>query len=297
MGEILQVIINALSLGSLHALLALGLVMVFGILKLVNFAYGELIMVAGYTWYALQPSWVPLILIMVVAIAAVVFTSVATERIAFRPLRSGTMNAMLITSFAVSTVLQSSALIFISPRPSVINVPSWLTTYVSIGPAQISVLNLVIFGVSMLTLLGLMLIMQKTRLGITLRAAADDFRMLQLLGIRADQVIAMAFVISGLLAGIAGVLWVSRIGMVWPTIGMTPLLIAIIAIVVGGMNSLKGAIVGGFFMGGLHIIMQTFLPQNLLAFMDAFIFGVVILVLVFRPEGIVKARLQTERIG
>src|SRR5699024_11293178 len=112
----------------------------------------------------------------------------------------------------------------------------------------ISVLNLVIFGVSMVTLLGLMLIMQKTRLGITLRAAADDFRMLQLLGIRADQVIAMAFVISGLLGGIAGVLWVSRLGMVWPSVGMTPLLIAIIAIVVGGMNSLKGAIVGGFFM-------------------------------------------------
>lgn len=297
MGDLLQIVLNALSLGSLHALLALGLVMVFGILKLVNFAYGELIMVAGYTWFVLQPSWVPLALIVLVAIAAVVFTSVATERIAFRPLRGGSMNAMLITSFAVSTVLQTSALVFISPRPSVIRVPTWLSTYVSIGPAQIPLLNLVIFGVSILTLLGLMLVMRKTTLGITLRAASDDFRMLQLLGVRADQVIAMAFIISGLLAGIAGVLWVARIGMIWPTIGMTPLLIAIIAIVVGGMNSLKGAIVGGFFMGSLHIVMQTFLPQNLLAFLDAFIFGVVILVLVFRPEGIVRGRFQTERIG
>ena len=85
--------------------------------------------------------------------------------------------------------------------------------------------------------------------------------------------------------------------MVWPTIGMTPLLIAIISIVVGGMNSLRGAIVGGFFMGSLHIVMQSFLPANLLAFLDAFIFGVVILVLVFRPEGIVRGRFQTERIG
>lgn len=297
MGDILQIVLNALSLGSLHALLALGLVMVFGILKLVNFAYGELIMVAGYTWFILQPGLVPLIVIVIAAIAMVVLTSVATERIAFRPLRSGSMNAMLITSFAVSTVLQSSALIFVSPRPSVIRVPLWLSRYISIGPAQIPVLNIVIFVVSILTLMGLWLVVHRTRLGITLRAASDDFRMLQLLGVRADQVIAGAFAISGLLAGIAGVLWVARIGMVWPTIGMTPLLIAIISIVVGGMNSLRGAIVGGFFMGSLHIVMQTFLPANLLAFLDAFIFGVVILVLVFRPEGIVRGRFQTERIG
>lgn len=297
MGDILQIVLNALSLGSLHALLALGLVMVFGILKLVNFAYGELIMVAGYTWFILQPGLVPLIVIVIAAIAMVVLTSVATERIAFRPLRSGSMNAMLITSFAVSTLLQSSALIFVSPRPSVIRVPLWLSRYISIGPAQIPVLNIVIFVVSILTLMGLWLVVHRTRLGITLRAASDDFRMLQLLGVRADQVIAGAFAISGLLAGIAGVLWVARIGMVWPTIGMTPLLIAIISIVVGGMNSLRGAIVGGFFMGSLHIVMQSFLPANLLAFLDAFIFGVVILVLVFRPEGIVRGRFQTERIG
>jgi len=296
-GDILQIVLNALSLGSLHALLALGLVMVFGILKLVNFAYGELIMVAGYTWFILQPGLVPLIVIVIAAIAMVVLTSVATERIAFRPLRSGSMNAMLITSFAVSTLLQSSALIFVSPRPSVIRVPLWLSRYISIGPAQIPVLNIVIFVVSILTLMGLWLVVHRTRLGITLRAASDDFRMLQLLGVRADQVIAGAFAISGLLAGIAGVLWVARIGMVWPTIGMTPLLIAIISIVVGGMNSLRGAIVGGFFMGSLHIVMQSFLPANLLAFLDAFIFGVVILVLVFRPEGIVRGRFQTERIG
>lgn len=297
MAEFLQLVVNALSLGSLHALIALGLIMVFGILKLVNFAYGELIMVAGYTWFVFQGSWMPLVLILLLAIGMVVFTSVATERIAFRPVRSGSMNAMLITSFAVSTVLQSSALVFISPRPSVINVPVWFHTYINIGPVHIPLSNIIILGVSAVTLLSLMLIMQKTRLGITLRAAADDFRMLQLLGVRADKVIATAFAISGVLAGIAGVLWISRIGAVSPTIGMAPLLIAIIAIVVGGMNSLQGAIVGGFFMGALHVAMQTFLPQDLLAFRDAFIFGVVILVLVFRPEGIIKGRFQTERVG
>ena len=297
MTEVLQLVINALSLGSLHALIALGLVMVFGILRLINFAYGELIMVAGYTWFMLQGSWVPLAIVLLIAVAIVVFASVATERIAFRPLRAGSMTAMLITSFAVSAILQSSALVFISPRPSVIHVPSWFHGYVSLGPIQIPVSNIVVLGVSAVTLVALMLVMRKTRLGITLRAAADDFRMLQLLGIRADQMIARAFAISGLLAGIAGVLWVSRLGSVSPTIGMAPLLIAIIAIVVGGMNSLKGAIVGGFFMGGLHVVLQSLLPQGLLAFRDAIIFGIVILVLVFRPEGLVKGRFATERIG
>lgn len=297
MTEVLQLIVNALSLGSLHALIALGLVMVFGILRLINFAYGDLIMVAGYTWFVLQGSWVPLVLMLLLAIGVVVFASVATERVAFRPLRSASMNAMLITSFAVSVILQSSALVFISPRASVIHVPRWFHGYVSFGPVQVPVANIVILGVSAVTLIGLMAVMQKTRLGITLRAAADDFRMLQLLGIRADRTIASAFAISGLLAGVAGVLWIARLGSVSPTTGMAPLLIAIIAIVVGGMNSLTGAIVGGFFMGGLHIVLQTLLPQNLLAFRDAIIFGIVILVLLFRPEGLVKGRFATERIG
>lgn len=297
MNEFLQFLINAGSLGSLYALFALGLIMVFGILKLVNFAYGELIMVAGYTWYLLQGTALPLIFLLLSAVVVAGFASVATERVAFRPVRSNSMNAMLITSFAVSTLLQNAALVFVSPRARAVDVPTWFHKVIKVGGIQIGVSNLIIIGVSTLTLFSLMLIMQRTRLGITLRAAADDFRMLQLLGVRANQVIATAFLISGVLAGVAGFLWISRIGSVSPTVGMAPLLIALIAIVVGGMNSLNGAIVGGFFMGALTIALQLVLPQNLLAFRDAVIFAVVILVLVVRPEGLIKGRFTTERIG
>ncbi len=297
MEDVLQFILNSLSLGSVYSLFALGLIMVFGILKLVNFAYGELIMVAGYTWFVLQGTWLPLAMIIVIAIVVAGLASVITERVAFRPVRSDSMNAMLITSFAVSTLLQNSALVFVSPRARAVDVPVFFHTTLDLGGVQISVSNIVVILVSAITLFGLLLMMKKTHLGITLRAASDDFRMLQLLGVRADRVIVSAFAISGVLAGIAGFLWISRIGSVSPTIGMAPLLIALIAIVVGGMNSLSGAIVGGFFLGTLTIALQLLLPQEMLAFRDAVIFAAVILVLVFRPQGIVKGRFATERIG
>lgn len=297
MGDVLQFILNSLSLGSLYALIAMGMTVIFGILKLVNFAYGELIMVAGYTWFVLQGTWLPLVVLLVASVVLAAVASVLTERIAFRPVRSNSLNAMLITSFAVSSLLQNSALVFVSPRARAVQVPSIFHKNITIAGAQISVSSLIIIGVSVLSLIALMLLMKKTRLGITLRAASDDFRMLQLLGIRADKVIVSAFFISGVLAGIAGVLWISRIGSVTPTIGAAPLLVALIAIVVGGMNSLSGAVVGGFFLGTLTIALQLLLPQNLLSFRDAVIFGIVILVLVFRPQGIVKGRFATERIG
>jgi branched-chain amino acid transport system permease protein len=297
MEAVLQYVLNSLSLGSMYALIALGLIIIFGILKLVNFAYGELIMVAGYTWFVLQGGILPLVVIVVVMIVAAAFASIATERIAFRPVRSNSLNAMLVTSFAVSTLLQNSALLFVSPRARAVQVPSFFHTSLDLGGLRISVSDLIVIGVSAVTLLGLLLLMKKTTLGSTLRAAADDFRMLQLLGIRADQVIVSAFAISGILAGIVGFLWISRIGSVSPTIGMTPLLIALIAIVVGGMNSLGGAIVGGYFLGAITVGLQLVLPQEALAFRDALIFAIVILVLVFRPQGIIKGRFATERIG
>lgn len=297
MTDIGQYLINALSLGSLYALMALGLVVVFGILKLVNFAYGELLMVAGYVWFVLQTSAIPLLVILGLSVLAAAFASVLTERIAFRPVRSDSLNAMLITSFAVGTLLQNSALLLVSPRPRAVNRPHFISRTIEVAGMRLSWIDLVTILVSIVVLLILWLVLSKTTLGISLRAAADDFRMLRLLGIRADKVIATAFVISGLLAGVVGVLWIAQIGSVTPTIGLTPLLIALIAVVIGGMNSLVGAIVGGYVLGALNVGLQLGLPQSILSFRDAIVFGVVIVVLVFRPQGLVKGRYVAERVG
>lgn len=297
MSELGQYLVNSLSLGSLYALMALGLVMVFGILKLVNFAYGELLMVAGYTWFVLQPSGLTIGLVLLLSVGMAMVASVLTERIAFKPVRSNSLNAMLITSFAVSTLLQNAALLFVSPRPRAVDRPHFLSRSVEVLGMRISWIDIVTIVTSAVVLLALWLILSKTTLGISLRAAADDFRMLRLLGVRADKVISTAFVLSGLLAGVVGVLWVARIGSVTPTIGMTPLLIALIAVVVGGMNSLVGAIVGGYALGALTVGLQLGLPQSVLAFRDAVVFGVVILILVVRPQGLVKGRYVAERVG
>lgn len=297
MQDIIQYLLNALSLGSIYALMALGLVIVFGILRLVNFAYGELIMVAGYTWFILQGQAWAMFAVAVAAVVAAGFASVLTERIAFRPIRSESLNAMLVTSFAVSTLLQNSALLFVSPRARAVEVPSVMNQNINFAGLRLGAGDLITILVSGLVLAALALLLRRTTLGIALRAASDDFRMLRLLGVRADMVIVMAFMISGVLAGIVGLLWISRIGSVTPTVGLTPLLIALIAVVVGGMNGLAGSIVGGYLLGALTVGLQLLLPQEVLAFRDAFIFAVVILVLVFRPQGLVKGRYSAERVG
>ncbi len=291
-----QFVVNALSLGSLYALMALGMAIVFGILRLVNLAYGELIMVAGYTLFLLNDSPLPWLFSALFAVVMAAFASVLTERIAFRPVRTNSLNAMLITSFAVSTLLQNAALLLVSPRTRAVNVPSVLTQSVEIAGVRVSVANILTIVVSLGLLAGLSLLLRRTTLGIALRAAADDFPMTRMLGVRADRVIATAFAISGVLAGVVGLFWVARIGSVTPTIGAGPLLIALIATVIGGMQGLSGAIAGGYLLGALTVGMQLVLPQGLLDYRDAFTFGIVILVLLVRPQGLIPGR-STVRVG
>lgn len=293
---VVQFLLNALSLGSLYALMALGMAIVFGILRLVNLAYGELIMVAGYTLFVLNDSPLPWFILAGTAILAATLASILTERVAFRPVRVNSLNAMLITSFAVSTLLQNAALLLVSPRTRAVDVPSFLSQSVRVGGLNVSTANILTIVVSLALLVGLNLLLRRTTLGIALRAAADDFPMTRMLGVRADRVIATAFAISGVLAGVVGLFWVARIGSVIPTIGAGPLLIALIATVIGGMAGLSGAIVGGYLLGALTVGMQLLLPQGLLDYRDAFTFAIVILVLLVRPQGLIAGRSAT-RVG
>lgn len=290
MSGALQVIVDILSLGSLYALMALGLVIVYGILRLVNFAYGELIMVAGYVLYLLSPSPLPWIVMAVVAVLAAVLTSYMTERIAFRPVRERSLTAMLITSFAVGTLLQNAALLLVSPRARLVPVPDIFSETIAFGSTTMPVRNLLAIAVTVLLLGGLTLLLKKTVLGIALRAAADKFTMTRMLGVPANLLIGAAFAISGLLAGVVALFWLGRIASVTPTIGLMPLLIAFIATVIGGMRSLVGAVVGGYVLGIMTVAINLLLPQNLLEYREAFTFTLVILILLFRPQGLIRGR-------
>ena len=294
----LDFIINAISLGSTYALLSLGMVIVYGILKLVNFAYGELIMIAGYSLFvfALGPH-LPWIVMAVLAVGVAVLTSYLTERVAFRPVRSNSLTAMLITSFAVSTLLQNAALLIISPRARAVPLPAIFNESAVVLGQSVPIRNILAIVTSLLLLGLLVLLLRRTVLGIALRAASDNFRMTRMLGVPANLVISAAFAISGLLAGVVALFWVGRTASVTPTIGAAPLLVAFVATVIGGMRSLLGAVVGGYIYGILFSLIGVLLPQGMLEFREAFMFIVVILILLFRPEGLIKGANSSRRVG
>lgn len=296
--QILQFMVNAVSLGSLYALMALGMVIVYGILRLVNFAYGELVMVGGYALFLLSSQTAfPWIMIAALSVIAAVVASYLTERVAFRPVRNRSITAMLVTSFAVSMLLQNAALLIVSPRPKAVSLPAIFTQTITWGGVVIPMRNIMAIVVSVFVLIVLSLLLKYTILGIALRAASDNFVMTRMLGIPANMVIASAFAISGFLAGVVSLFWIGRIASVTPTIGETPLIIAFIATVIGGLRSMTGAVVGGYLFGFITVTISLVLPQRLLNFRDAFIFALVILILLFRPEGLIRSRYSVERVG
>lgn len=294
----LEFTINTLSLGSLYALLALGLVIVYGILRLVNFAYGELIMVGGYTLYLLAGfTSLPWVAVAILAVVIAMLASLLTEIVAFRPVREKSLTAMLITSFAVSTLLQNGALLTISPRARAVTLPQLFQNSIVIAGTSVPWRHLLTILTAVVMLALLTLLLRRTLLGIALRAAADNFSMTRMLGVPANTVISTAFAISGFMAGIVSIFWIGRSASVTPTIGGPPLLVAFVATVIGGMRSLTGAVVGGFVYAIAISLLGIWLPSGLLEFREAFMFAIVILVLLIRPEGLIRSRTSVERVG
>lgn len=293
----LDFLVDALSLGSLYALIALGMVVIYGILRLVNFAYGELIMVGGYTLFLLGGSGLPWIIVALAAVLGAVLASFLTERVAFRPVREKSITAVLITSFAVSTLLQNGALLAISPRPRAVQLPPVFSQSLNLAGVIVPARDLILIIVTF-ALLGLLtLLLRRTVLGMTLRAAAENFTMARMLGVPANLVFSAAFAISGLLAGVVSLFYVGRLASVTPSIGLAPLLVAFVATVIGGMRSLTGAVVGGYVYGLLFTTISLLLPQRLLDFREAFMFLIVILILLFRPQGLIRGSASPERVG
>ena len=290
MSETVSFTLAVLSLGSLYALMALGLVLVYGILRLVNFAYGELIMIAGYTLYMLNGSPLPWFVMAVLAVTAATVASVLTERIAFRPIRETSLTAMLITSFAVSTLFQNAALLLISPRARVVPLPDLFSQNIVLGSVLIHIRDVLAIMVTFVMLALLTLLLNRTVLGIALRAAADNLRMTRLLGIPANLVISTAFAISGVLAGTVALFWLGRTASVTPGIGLEPLIVAFVATVLGGLNSLVGAVVGGYALALMTVGINTFLPQAFVDYRQAFTFALVIVILLIRPDGLIRSK-------
>ena len=289
MDYVIQQTVNALSLGGIYAMLALGLAIVFSIVRLINFAHGEIMTVGGYGVFAATVFGLPIPLAVASGVFAAVFAAVAMERVAFRAMRGASVVSLLITSFAISEILKVLFQNGISARPKPIQLPAALSGSYEVGAITVGVIPTISIVTTLLALLGLTLFLRRTETGMAMRAAAEDFEMLRLLGVRANRVVAAAFALSGLLAGIAAVMWTAQRGSVDPLMGFFPVLKAFIATVLGGLGSLSGAILGGFFVGAVEVFSQAFLPDSLSPYRDAIVLSTVIAVLLVRPDGLVPA--------
>ncbi len=286
----LQQILNALSLGGTYALLALGLAVVFSIIGLINFAHGELMTVAGYVMAFSLAASLPFPLAILLALSAPVLLAMAMERVAFRPVRGASGTTLLLTSFAVSAILRVLFQNFISARPVPVPMPAALSGVIQIGPLHLGIIQSISIVTTALMLIGLTLFLNRTVAGRAMRAASEDFAIVRLMGLRANAVVATAFAISGLLAAVAGLLWVAQRGSVDPLMGFLPVLKAFIAAIIGGLGSLTGAVAGGFLLGFIEVMLQAWLPETLLPYRDAFAIMLVIGVLLFRPQGLLARK-------
>jgi branched-chain amino acid transport system permease protein len=291
---LIQQIVNSLALGGTYALLALGLALVFSILGFINFAHGELLTITGYTIFFAMNAGLSFAAAAAVGVLAAGLAAVAMERVAFRPVRGASATTLLITSFAVSIVLQVAFQNLISARPKGIQVPGFLTGTISIAGLQLGTIQALSIAISLAALAGLTVVLRRTAIGVSIRAAAEDFTTLRLMGVKANQVVVATFLASGLLAGIAAVLYVAQRGTVDPMMGFVPVLSAFIAVVVGGIGNLGGAVAGGFVLGVLEGMLQAYLPEGVAPFRDALVLAALIGLLALRPQGLLAAP-QVER--
>lgn len=291
---LLQSVLDAISVGSLYMILALGIALIFGIMQLVNFAHGELIMIGGYTLFVLTSVTQPLALLS--CLAVVVLAALTMERVAFRPVRGANPSTLLVTSFAVSFLLQNLAILVMGGLPKGVDLLPQLTTAYHFLGLRFRQIDIATVCTTAVLVVGLTAFLSRTAIGIQMRAAAEDFRMARLLGVKANSVIATAFAMSGLLAGVAAILLIAQAGVVSPTMGLEPVLVAFTATIIGGLGNLRGAMLGGFTLGCVTVALQVGLPPALQSFREAFVFSFVIAVLILRPQGLIVAASRVERI-
>ena len=302
---LLQQIINGLVLGSMYALLALGYTMVYGIINLINFAHGEVLMVGALvSWTTISilqdmapwlPGWAMLIMALLVACVAAAVLNFAIEKIAYRPLRNAPKLAPLITAIGVSILLQTLAMVIWKPNHKAY--PTLLPSEpLALGGAVITPTQVMILGVTAVALAVLMWVVHRTRLGHAMRATAENPSVATLMGVKPDTVISATFIMGAVLAALAGVMWASNYGTVQHGMGFLPGLKAFTAAVFGGIGNLAGAVVGGLLLGLIEAIASGYIGEltgGVLGshYADIFAFVVLILILTLRPSGLLGERV------
>ncbi len=282
----LQHSINALSLGSLYALIAIGYTMVYGIIRLINFAHGEIFMISAYfAFYLLGVFLLPWWLSFILAIVLTIFTGILVEKVAYKPLRNYPRVSVMISAIGVSFFLQNLGIVVFGGRPKAFPVPELFGKIVKLGFVQFVGVSAYIPVITILALLVLLHIIYKTKIGMAMRASSLDIEATSLMGISVNKVVSITFAIGSGLAAVGGIMWSMRYPQLMPVMGLIPGLKCFIAAVVGGIGKIKGAVVGGLVIGFGEIAIVALSP-SLSGFRDAFAFVLLIAILMIKPTGI-----------
>ena len=291
-----QVLADATALGGVYALMAVGIGLVFGVLRLVNFAYGQLVMAGAFSLALASqwgwPQWAGIALCFAVVLAL----SMLMDRLVFRPLRGHSPAVMLVATFAVAFLLQSIALLWFGPLGKIATSLAYLNRPVTISHVDIRKITIVAVVVAALCLVALALLLERTTVGLHMRASSMDFQTARMLGVRANRVIAMAVLVSGALAAVVAVMLTVQNPLVTPDFALRDTIVVLAGVVLGGMNRPIPATLGGFAIGFASGLLGGALPTNQSQYLPTFLFAAVILVLLVRPGGIFTRARVVERV-
>ncbi len=291
----LQHLANALSLGSLYALIAIGYTMVYGILRLINFAHGDVFMLGAYlAFYGaavfLLPWWATLLLALLVTAAF----GVALERVAYRPLRDSPRISVMISAIGASFLIENVGIVLFGGRPKGVTVPEVMNVKLELGGVSVMSVSVVIPLITFAVLAALVFVVQRTRTGMAMRAVSTDLDAARLQAIDVNRIISFTFGAGSLLAALGGIMWSYKYPQLNPLMGTMPGLKCFIAAVIGGIGSISGAVLGGFLLGAIELLTIAFLP-TLTGYRDAFAFVLLIVVLLVKPSGLLGGT-QVEKV-
>lgn len=287
----LQQLANGISLGSLYALIAIGYTMVYGILRLINFAHGDIFMMAAYFMvFSMVNFGLPWYVSTIVVILATVALGVLIEKVAYKPLRDAPRMSIMISAIGASFLLENLATYLFTGVPKGFPDIAFLTRAVNIGGVSLSVATIITPFITIFLLYVVLFITNKTKIGMAMRAVSKDFETAKLMGININRVISFTFVVGSALAAIGAILWGSKYPSVMPLMGVMPGLKCFIAAVLGGIGNTTGAVIGGFILGMAEILLVSFLPA-LTGYRDAIAFIILIVVLLVKPTGLLGEKV------
>ncbi|MBO5521061.1 MAG: branched-chain amino acid ABC transporter permease [Eubacterium sp.] len=283
----LTMLISGLKLGSIYAIVAIGYSIVYGILRLINFAHGDIMTVGVYLILTLMNAMgMPILPALLISVGFSIGVGLLIERLAYRPLRDASEEATLISSLAVSALLQNLLQMVFSSQRQPFILPQWLTAGHQLGPVTVSTINMITIIVTVILLILLHFVLKLTRIGTAMRACSENLKAARLMGVNVNKVVMAAFAIGSGLAVLAGLLLAGEYKTVYPSLGFVPGLKAFCAAVIGGIGSMGGAVTGAFIIGVAEMLFAGLMPTTMTAYRDAFVFLLMVIMLLFRPNGL-----------